>query len=322
MSRSTQEELVHFLSDLYSMELQAITQMVAAPDLAGDETLADHFRTHHMETEEQAAKVMARLEALGGSSSSIKNNIMKLGGKGFLLFAKLQPETPGKLVAHAYSYEAMEWAAYAILIRMAELGGDEATADVGRAIQAQERSMMRRLEAGFDLAESASHRDVSPNSLAKHVRKHLAEAHALEAQSIKLMEKAEDIAGDPQLAHVYSRHLKESRGQIALLEQRIGALGGDNSTIEDASLKLGGLNWGLFFQAQSDTPAKLAAFVYAVEHLEIAGYELLRRTARRATDSETEELCMRILAEERIMTERVEAAFDQSVRSTLDSVRT
>ena len=32
---------------------------------------------------------------------------MELGGKAFLLVAKVLPETPGRLAAHAYSYEAM-----------------------------------------------------------------------------------------------------------------------------------------------------------------------------------------------------------------------
>ena len=33
---------------------------------------------------------------------------MKLGGKGFLAFAQAHPDTPGKLLAHALSYEALE----------------------------------------------------------------------------------------------------------------------------------------------------------------------------------------------------------------------
>ena len=30
---------------------------------------------------------------------------MKVGGKGFLLFARLNPDTPGKLHSHALSYD-------------------------------------------------------------------------------------------------------------------------------------------------------------------------------------------------------------------------
>lgn len=33
--------------------------------------------------------------------------------------------------------------------------------------------------------------------------------------------------------------------------------------------------------AQPDTPPKLAGFAYALEHLEIGSYELLRRVAER-----------------------------------------
>ncbi len=60
---------------------------------------------------------------------------MKLGGKGFLLFAGLQPETPGRLAAHAYSYEAMEWAGYEMLGRFAEAAGDTQTLDAARVIR-------------------------------------------------------------------------------------------------------------------------------------------------------------------------------------------
>lgn len=181
--------------------------------------------------------------------------------------------------------------------------------------------MMDRLEARFDAIEAVSHRDTPTSELTAHVCKHLAEAHALEAQSIQLMEKAATITKDEDLSQIYAEHLDESRRQIALIEKRIESLGGDTSTIEDASLRLGGLNWGLFFQAQSDTPAKLAAFAYAVEHLEIAGYELLKRSARRAGDLETEQLCDTILTEERAMTERVASAFDRSVEATLNATK-
>ena len=94
-------------------------------------------------------------------------------------------------------------------------------------------------------------------------------------------------------------------------------LGEKPSAFKDAILGLGGLNWGFFFQAQSDTPAKLAAFAYAYEHLKIAGYELLKRTARRAGEPETIELCERLLAEERTMADEIADIFDSAASSTL-----
>lgn len=66
--------------------------------------------------------------------------------------------------------------------------------------------------------------------------------------------------------------------------------------------------------------AELAAFVYAVEHLEIAGYELLWHVAESAGASEIVELANRIANEERAMADRVFAAFDQAFEATVSDV--
>ncbi len=305
---------------MYSVEQQALAQLVSAPKLAGDPALAEAFRQHYTETEQQAELVRARLEAHGGSPSVIKDAVMKLGGKGFLLFAGTQPETPGKLTAHAYSYEAMEWAGYEMLARFAQIAGDAQTAAVAQQIGAEERAMMERLESGFDAAESVSHADTPPKKLADHLATHLAEAHALEQQGIQLLSKGEKIAGNEQMAQFYREQLEETRNHVRMIEERLAALGTDASTLKDSALGLAGLNWTMFFQAQSDTAAKLAAFAYAFEHLKIAGYELLLRTARRASDAATVSLCERILAAERTMAERLANSFDQAAQATLEAV--
>src|SRR5205823_5256755 len=155
--------------------------------------------------------------------STVKDLAGRVSGVGFALFAKLQPDTLGKLAAHAYSYEHLELAAYRLLGKVAERAGAADIAAAAREIEGQERAMAARLEARGD----------SPSKL------------------------------------------------------------------KDAALRLGALNWGTFFAAQPDTPAKLAGFAYAVEHLEIAAYELLARIAERAGDHDTAELARAILAEER-----------------------
>lgn len=321
MSRNTQEQLVHFLKDMYSVEQQALVQMVSAPDLAGDPGLASAFRLHKDETEQQAALVLGRLEAHGESPSAIQGAIMKLGGKGFLLFARLQPETPGRLAAHAYSYEAMEWAGYEMLGRFAEAAGDSKTVEVAHAVQDQERTMMQRLERGFDAAEAASHHDTPAEKMGDDLRKHVVEAHALEKQAVVLLGKGDDIAGDPQLAETCHKNLEEAQHHIELLEQRLEALGKSPSSLKDTALAAFGLNWGLFFQAQTDTPAKLAAFAYAFEHLKIAGYELLRRSAKRAGDAATEQLCATLLTSEQAMVKRLTETFDSAAQATLAAVQ-
>ena len=98
------------------------------------------------------------------------------------------------------------------------------------------------------------------------------------------------------------------------------ALGGDPSSLKDAALRLGALNWGAFFQAHPDTPGKLAGFARAFEYLEIGGYEQLARVARRAGDEETAALAGRILAQEREAAERIAGAFDEALSASLEAV--
>jgi ferritin-like metal-binding protein YciE len=317
MAKTPEEHLVNYLTDAYSIEQQALAQLRTAPDIAGEPTLAGHFRDHLTETERQADLVHQRLEAHGGSPKRVKDAVMALGGKGFLLFARSQPDTPGKLAAHAHSYEALEWASYEMLIRMAERAGDADTAAVARAIRDEERTMMDRIAATFDAAADASVHGKQGDDLRKALERYLADAHALEEQSIQLLEKAPDLAGDPELERLYRQHLDESRSHARLIEARLEQMGGGTSAVKDAALRLGGLEWGLFFQAQTDTPGKLAAFAYAVENLEIAGYELLRRVAERAGDAATVELAGRILGDERAMADRVAAHFDRAFEASM-----
>jgi ferritin-like metal-binding protein YciE len=306
---SLDEQLTAYINDAHALEQQALPQMRAAPDLAKDPELAAAFRAHLAETEHHERLTRERLEARGGSPSRLKDALFKAGGFAFVLFAKSQPDTPGKLVAHALSYEHLELAGYELLKRVAERAGDAETAAVARAIREEERSMSDRLEANFDRAL-----DASP---AGDLDRYLADAHAIEAQAIQLLERGPALAGDGELARIYSEHLEQSREHQRLVEQRLEARGGSPSAFKDAAMRLGALNWGGFFAAQPDTPAKLAAFAYAFEFLEVGGYELLKRVARREADPETETLAERIVADERGMAERVSERFDAALDASL-----
>src|SRR5690606_24400636 len=225
-------------------------------------------------------------------------------------FARVQPDTPGKLAAHAHSYEALELAAYEMLIRMARLAGDDETARVAHNIRDQEQTMRDGIAATFADAADASLRMIGRDARAA-LPTYLADAHALEMQSIELLKRSREMAGSTRLAQLYDDHLDESLDHARLLEERLEALDADTSTLKDTALKAGALNWSIFFQAQGDTPVKLAAFAYAVEHLEIGGYELLRHVAERAGDAATIDLSHRILRDEREMADRVLSSFDE-----------
>jgi ferritin-like metal-binding protein YciE len=313
------EQLTKYLSDAHAIEEQALVQLKAAPDIARDAQLEQIFRQHLDETERQEELIRERLEAHDGKPSKLKEAVMKAGGAAFALFAESQPDTPGKLTAHAYSYEHLELASYELLARVAERAGDTETAEVARRIREEERNMAGRLAESFDRAAEASLREVSPDDLKEQLTKYLADAHAIEAQAIQLLERGPKIVGDDELARLFSEHLEETREHQRQVEQRLDALGGSPSKLKDAAMRLGALNWGGFFQAHPDTPGKLAAFAYAFEHLEIGGYELLKRVAQKAGDQETVATADRILAQERGAAEKIAAQWDRAAEASLEA---
>jgi ferritin-like metal-binding protein YciE len=312
-----EDQLVKYLTDAHSIEQQALVQMKAAPRIAGDERLASVFAEHRVETEEHQHLVTERLEALGARPSKVKDLVGALTGAGFAAFAQAQPDTPGKLVVHAFSYEHMEEATYDLLGKVARRSGDSATVEASRLIEEQEHAMGDRLAECFDQAVAAALRELEPDDLGKQLDKYLADAHAIEGQSLVLLGKAPPLAGTPGLASAYAGHRDETEEHQRLVASRLQARGAAPSKLKDAALRLGALNWGAFFAAQPDTPAKLAAFVYALEHLEIGAYEMLRRTAVRAGDAETEQMADRILGEERAAAARIRSLFDQALEASL-----
>lgn len=177
--------------------------------------------------------------------------------------------------------------------------------------------MAERLSLLFDRAVEASLREQDPDDLEAQLVAYLEDAHALEAQAIELLDKGSSLVGQDELVAAFHEHLGETHEHARLIDERLEAHGGSPSQLKDAALRFGALNWSGFFGAQPDTPAKLAGFAYAYEHLEVAAYELLRRVARRAGDSDTEAVAERILTEERTAAEKLHDLFDAAIDAAL-----
>lgn len=314
------EQLVKYLADAHSIEEQALQQLRGAPDAARDPELAEIFRAHLVETEGHESAMRERLEAHGERSSVLKDLLMRVGGAGFLLFARAQPDTPGKLVAHAYSYEHLELASYELLIRVAKRAADSETVAAAQRIRDEERAMAERLAAGFDKAVEASLAEKSPDDLGAELDKYLQDAHAIEAQAIKLLENAPDGVEDPELAKLFQEHLVETRDHQRLVDERLEARGGGSSNVKDTAMRAGALSWATFFETHPDTPGKLVAFAYAFEHLEIAAYEELKRIAQKAGDNETVQSADEILLQERAAAAKLAESFDRASEVSLREV--
>lgn len=315
--KSFDEQLVSYLTDAHSIEVQALEQMRLAPKIVGDEDLAQIFRAHCSETVEHERLVREALRARDAEPSTIKDIAGRAGGWGMVLFAKLNPDTPGKLAMHAYSYEHMELAAYELLRRIAQRAGDEQLVALADRIGAQERAMADRVGERWDRAVEASLRGKDADDLGKELVNYLRDAHALEGQAAQLLEAGPALAEFPELERVFAEHLEQTKDHQRRVDERLRELDAGPARFQATALRVGALNLGAFFKAQPDTPAKLAGFAYAFEALECGAYELLRRTARRAGDETTAAMADAILAQEQAAAQRVAATWDAAVDAAL-----
>ena len=178
--------------------------------------------------------------------------------------------------------------------------------------------MSQRLMGLLDQAVDASLRDLGPDDIGKQLGKYLADAHAIEAQAAQLLSKGPQLAGAKELASIFEEHLEQTHRHSQLIEERLEDRGESPSALKDATLRLGALNLGMLFKAQADTPAKLCAFAYAFEHLEVAAYEMLGRVATRAEDDATADVAAGILLEERAAAATVHDQFDSALEASLE----
>jgi ferritin-like metal-binding protein YciE len=310
---SLEEQITKYLTDAHSIEEQALAQMERAPAMAGDRELGQIYAQHRSETREHERAVRDELHRRGAEPSTVKDVAGKVGGWGMVLFARFNPDTPGKLAVHAYSYEHMELAAYELLKRMAQRAGDEHVRELAERIGTQERAMADRIAQRWDRAVEAALKDKGADDLGKEVVKYLRDAHAIEGQALQLLEAGPKIAGFQELASVFEEHLVQTREHQRLVDERLQQLGSGPARFQAGALRVGALHLGSFFKLQPDTPVKLAGFAFAFEALEAGAYEMLARTADRAGDAQTAELARRIGAEERAAAEKVSNTWDAAV---------
>jgi ferritin-like metal-binding protein YciE len=306
MSTDVSQKLIKNLTDVHAIEEQALVQLRRAPGIVSAQSeIAHDFEVHLAETVEQERAVRARLEALGAEPSTLKDLAGKAGGLGMAFFAQTQPDSVVKLIAHAFSYEHLEGAAYELLRAAATRADDAETDELARRIGTEERQMAERLEERFPDAVDAELADLSEEQIDEQLNAYLSDAHAVEEQALQLLVTAPSLVDDAELKALFSEHHTESQVHRERLEQCLEARGGKTSALKDAALRLGAFNLGAFFKLQPDTNTKLAGFAFAFEHLEIAIYSMLAVFAERAGDAETCAIAITTLEEERAAADRL-----------------
>jgi ferritin-like metal-binding protein YciE len=162
-------------------------------------------------------------------------------------------------------------------------------------------------------------RDARAQVIDQQLITYLMDAHAVEEQALGLLTRAWRAGTNGELSAVYEEHLDRAERHRRLLEERLHSHDAKPSALKDAAMRLGAFNWSMIFQARPVTPSRATALMFALTHLKIAGYDLLRSIATRAEDQATVELADRMLAEERATAVRLSASFDDAVEASLDA---
>ena len=192
----------------------------------------------------------------------------------------------------------------------------DALADA-HAMETQSLTTLRAAKqvAGDPQLEALYHGHIAETQRHLELVDALADAHAMEKQSLTTLQAAKQAAGDAQLEALYHGHIAETERHLELVEARLEAHDGGRSLLKDLGGRLSALALGTGVVAQKNTPMKLVAVAYGYENFEVASYELLRRIAEQAGDSETVEMCDRILVNERQAVEKLGASFDLALQA-------
>jgi ferritin-like metal-binding protein YciE len=176
--------------------------------------------------------------------------------------------------------------------------------------------LLDELESGYPEHRITTGGNMSEN-LQRRLVKQLINAHAMEKQAIQLLDKGADIIGDEEVARIFRAHRLQTEEHERYIAERLKAYGKSPSKLKDVAMQAGALGVGMGAKALPDTPLRLATVAFAFENLEIASYDVLRRLADRAGDSETVAVSERILEQEEAAAELVGGISARALELTL-----
>lgn len=131
----------------------------------------------------------------------------------------------------------------------------------------------------------------------------LRDAQAMEEQAQRMMSStASRIHDHPEVRARLESHAETSRHQAALVKAGIERRGGDTSTLDDLAGRITATAQGLSGMFVSDEIVKATMASPTFSHMEIASCHAPIVAAEMLGDSQTQQVCEQILAQEETMT--------------------
>jgi ferritin-like metal-binding protein YciE len=142
MAESSVDVIKRYLEDAIAAENSFESQLQGFAKEGDNEAAKAAFHQHALETHNQIERLTARLEALGGSTSTTKSvlaHIFNFSPKAAQIGHEKEERTTQNLMM-AFAVENSECAMYEALAVVADASGDSETAQLARSIQAQEKA--------------------------------------------------------------------------------------------------------------------------------------------------------------------------------------
>jgi ferritin-like metal-binding protein YciE len=177
------------------------------------------------------------------------------------------------------------------------------------------RATYRRRE--FGQFEMTAIRGGTMSTLNEQLVKHIDEAHAMEQNVLRMLDSMISTTDDPEILQELEHHKIETEGHAQRMKARLEAHGATPSTVKQIGGIVGALAKLPLDVVRGEKAGRNARDGYATEHMEIASYELLRRIAQRANDTETVAACDEIIEQERAMAETIAANWEKFTELSL-----
>jgi ferritin-like metal-binding protein YciE len=147
----------------------------------------------------------------------------------------------------------------------------------------------------------------------------LRDAHAMEKQAIESIENQIDrLEHYPQMQSWARDHVEASQRQREMVRECIERRGGDVSTLKDMAMTVMGKIQEATSFFTTDEVLKNAITDHGFKQFEIASYTSLRSAAEAVSDTQTAQVCERIIKEEEELARRLLSILPDVTRAYMD----
>lgn len=148
--KDIRDKVVSYIRDAHAMEKNVEQMLGSMISTTSDETFKTRLSSHRDETQQQAERLAQRLEALGETTSTLKDAGAVVGAMGSGLQQMVRADKAGKNARDGFVTENLEIAAYELLERLAQRAGDEETAQIAQQNRQEEEAMRDFFASNWD----------------------------------------------------------------------------------------------------------------------------------------------------------------------------